>query len=108
MAQCEVCCLVPGDSSGALPFTPTTVAVVNDADYDRAVALLQTLRQTPRPTATLSSSFGLGKFLIVVILIVALITCIAIFTVRTSRDPGQSARPNKRKKPSRRSLRANR
>jgi hypothetical protein len=74
--------VVSNDTVTTLPFLPITVAVLNDADYDRAVQLLHTFQVTPVAAggrARLTPRF-LGRLVLVVVLIFAIaLVCMDLF-----------------------------
>ena len=57
-------------ADAALPFIPIAVAVVDDTDYDRAIAIVQGLQSTP------SRAPRLLRALLLVLLVVLAVVCI--------------------------------
>jgi hypothetical protein len=69
--------VVRNDNVATLPFIPITVAVLHEADYDRAVQLLDGLQVT---TPAANSTVRRTPLLFIVILAVAVtLTCIGFF-----------------------------
>ena len=64
-------------TDAALPFIPVSVAVLDDADYDRAVEILRSLQSTPSEAWT-GSSFSprVLRVLVVVLLVILAFVCI--------------------------------
>jgi hypothetical protein len=64
-------------ADAALPFIPVTVAVVDDADYDRAMALARSLQSTPtRAWNGTALSPRLLRALLLVLLVILAVVCI--------------------------------
>lgn len=64
--------LITNDNSTGLPASPVTLAIVTDADFDRAVALLRTLQRTPPRPWWEASWAARAMVLLLVMLVVAL------------------------------------
>lgn len=64
-------------ADAALPFIPVTVAVLDDADYDRAVEIARGLQSTPSDAWT-GSSFSprVLRVLLIVLLVILAFVCI--------------------------------
>ena len=64
-------------ADAALPFIPVTVAVLDDADYDRAVEIVGTLQSTPNEAWT-GSSFSprVLRALLLVLVVILAVVCI--------------------------------
>jgi hypothetical protein len=68
--------IVRDESGSSLPFIPVTVAVVDDADFERAIGVLHNLQPTSRDFVQRPSWFRTSRLLVLVALLaLVLVLC---------------------------------
>jgi len=74
----DIATVVSNANSAGLPAGPVTLAVVTDADFDRALAVLQTLQRTP-PRPWWEAPWGARVLVLVLVMLVVAVCGIMIF-----------------------------
>ena len=74
----DIATVVSNANSAGLPAGPVTLAVVTDSDFDRALAVLQTLQRTP-PRPWWEAPWGARVLVLVLVMLVVAVCGIMIF-----------------------------